>query len=120
METSEEGPQPGGLGLYKGVPSPLLGHPFQTGLQLFSGIRHFWFISSISALKNLSGQVFYIPVSKFSILEMVKVLGLPTKVTYTESETPQGTKLGLKGSALKGQGSSYRPAPEPKGYDTII
>lgn len=60
------------------------------------------------------------PVSKFSILEMVKVLGLPTKVTYTESETPQGTKLGLKGSALKGQGSSYRPAPEPKGYDTII
>lgn len=33
METSEEGPQPGGLGLYKGVPSPLLGHPFQTGLQ---------------------------------------------------------------------------------------
>lgn len=55
------------------------------------------------------------PVSKFSILEMVKVLGLPTNVTYTESETPQGTKLGLKGSALKGQGSSYRPAPEPKG-----
>lgn len=55
------------------------------------------------------------PVSKFSILEMVKVLGLPTNVTYTESETPQGTKLGLKGSALKGQRSSYRPAPEPKG-----
>lgn len=51
------------------------------------------------------------PVSKFSILEMVKVLGLPINVTYTESETPQGTKLASRAQPSKDRG---HPTAQPQ------